>query len=114
MVRTKENQTVNNACLKGGIGETEIRNIVNSADELYGKGRLFGHTLLAPGNSIGDHMHDGDNEIYYILKGTGTYNDNGTPVNVKAGDTTICSSGEVHGIVNNGDDVLEMIALILY
>ena len=33
---------------------------------------------------------------------------------VKPGDTTICSDGELHGLKNTGDVPLEFIALILY
>ena len=64
--------------------------------------------------SIGEHTHVGDNEIFYFLKGTGTYNDNGTYVKVGPGDTAICNDGELHGLVNDGDEPLEYIALILY
>ena len=87
---------------------------VNGADEMYSKGRMFNVMTLAPGNSIGEHTHEGDNEIFYFLKGTGTYNDNGTYVKVGPGDTAICNDGELHGLVNDGDEPLEYIALILY
>ena len=70
--------------------------------------------ILAPGCSIGEHVHTGDNEIFYFLAGTGLYNDNGTTVRVCPGDTTICNDGELHGLVNDGAEPLEAIALILY
>ena len=114
MIRKKENQAVEFKCIRGGIGEVEMQKISESVDELYGKGRLFNRMILAPGNSIGEHTHTGDNEIFYFLAGTGEYNDNGTIVEVKPGDTTICSDGELHGLVNTGDVPLEFIALILY
>ena len=114
MVRTKSEQSVVFGCIRNGKGETEQRKILNSVDELYGKGRLFNHMVLAPGNSVGDHTHEGDNEIYYILKGNGLYNDNGTIVRVYPGDTTICNDGEMHGLVNDTDEPIEFIALILY
>ena len=114
MVRKKAEQTVTFRIIRGGIGETEGRQILNSEAELYGKGRLFNHMILAPGNSVGEHTHEGDNEIYYILSGTGTYNDNGTYVKIGPGDTTVCNDGELHGLVNDGDEPIELIALILY
>ena len=88
--------------------------ILNSVEELYGKGRMFNHMILAPGRSIGEHRHEGDNEIFYFLKGSGLYNDNGTPVRVHPGDTAVCNNGECHSLVNDGDEPLELIALILY
>ena len=114
MVRTKQEQVIEFKCIRGGKGEAEMHKILNSVDELYGKGRMFNHMILAPGNSIGEHMHQGDNEIFYFLKGSGLYNDNGTPVRVAPGDTAICSSGEIHSLVNDGEEPLEFIALILY
>ena len=114
MVRTNADQVVEMKCIRDGNGEAEMRKILNSAEELYGKGRLFNHMVLAPGISIGEHTHIGDNEIFYFIKGSGTYNDNGTFVKVYPGDTAICNDGELHGLVNDGDEPLEFIALILF
>ncbi|MBO6046415.1 MAG: cupin domain-containing protein, partial [Erysipelotrichaceae bacterium] len=49
-----------------------------------------------------------------ILKGTAVYNDNGTFVEVSAGDVTICPEGTKHGIANKTDEVVELIAVIVY
>ena len=114
MVRTKENQAVEFKCIRGGNGEVEMHKVLNGADEMYGKGRMFNHMILNAGDSIGEHKHDGDNEIFYILSGEGIYNDNGTIVKLRAGDTAICNSGETHAMQNNSDEPLEFIALILY
>ena len=114
MVRTKDEQVIEFKCIRNGNGEAEMHKILNNAEELYGKGRMFNHLFLAPGRSIGEHRHEGDNEIFYFLKGSGTYNDNGKIVRVFPGDTAICSSGECHSLVNDGDETLELIALILY
>ena len=114
MVRTKNEQTVEFKCIRNGNGETEMRKILNGAEELYGKGRMFNHMILAPGRSIGEHRHEGDNEIFYFLRGSGLYSDNGKPVRVAPGDTAVCSDGECHSLVNDGDEDLEFIALILY
>ena len=114
MIRTKNEQAVEFKCIRNGNGETEMRKILNDEEELYGKGRLFNHMILAPGRSIGEHTHTNDNEIFYFLSGSGTYNDNGNIVRVQAGDTVICNDGEMHGLVNDGDVPLEAIALILY
>ncbi|MDO5120078.1 MAG: cupin domain-containing protein [Coriobacteriales bacterium] len=114
MIRKKEDQKIEFRCIRGGNGETEQHLIIESVEELVGKGRLFNHMILAPGNSIGEHKHEGDNEFFYFIAGTGTYNDNGTIVEVKPGDTTICYDGQFHSLVNTGDVPLEFIALILY
>ena len=114
MVRAKNEQTVEFKCIRGGIGEAEMKKILLGEAELYSKGRMFNHMVLAPGNTIGEHQHSGDNEIFYFLSGTGEYNDNGTVVTVHPGDTAICNDGEVHSLKNTGSEPLEFIALILY
>ena len=114
MVRKQSEQIIAKACVQGGIGEAEMHKILVSPEEMLGKGRLFNHIFLNPGCSVGEHHHHGDMEVYYILKGTGDYNDNGKHVQLNAGDTAICGDGEMHGLVNNGDEPIEMIALILY
>ena len=114
MIRKAQDQKVEYRCIRGGKGETEMHLIAESVDELYGKGRLFNRMIIQPGNSIGEHKHEGDNEIFYFLSGTGTYNDNGTIVEVGPGDVTVCNDGELHGLKNTGDVPLEFIALILF
>ena len=114
MVRKKEEQEVAFQCVRNGNGEAEMHKITVGEKELYGKGKIFNHVILAPGVSIGEHVHEGDNEIYYILSGTGLYNNNGEIVRVHPGDTTICNDGELHGLLNDGTQPLEAIALILY
>ena len=113
MIRKKEAQKIEYKCIRNGNGDTEMRNILESREEMFGKGRMFNHMVLPPGNSIGEHEHTGECEVFYILSGTGTYNDNGTPVKVCPGDTTACGDGECHALVNDGDEPLEFIALIL-
>ena len=114
MIRPKSEQSVEFKCIRNGNGEAEMRKILNSEEELYGKGRMFNHMVLAPGRTIGEHTHTGDNEIFFFLNGSGTYNDNGIYVKVFPGDTAVCNNGELHGLVNDGDEPLEFIALILY
>ena len=114
MVRKKNEQEIEFKNIRGGNGEVEMHKILNGVEELYGKGRMFNRMIIAPGNSIGEHAHEGDNEIFYVLSGCGEYNDNGTIVKLEPGDTAVCNDGERHSLVNTGDEPLEMIALILY
>ena len=114
MVRKKSEQLTESKCIRNGIGEVFMEKILNGAEEMYGKGRMFNKMTIAPGNSIGGHNHEGDNEIFYILSGTAEYNDNGTMVTLNAGDTAVCNDGEYHALINNSDEPVEMIALILY
>ena len=99
--------------MRGGEGTVTISNFV-TAEELNNKGRLFGKILLKPGCSIGFHTHENESELFYILKGTAVYDDNGTKTTVCAGDVTLTPAGTGHGIKNESSDDVELIALIIY
>lgn len=109
-----EKETVRKPAPFQGTGEITVRSLLNGPDEMSQKGRVFGHTTVYPGSEIGYHVHTGDSETYYILSGTGHYNDNGTMVTVGAGDVTYCAPGEGHGLACAGEEPIEIIALILY
>ncbi len=100
--------------MRDGAGTVEITNFIESPAELCGKGRMFSRITLQRGCSIGYHVHEGDSELFYILSGTAEYNDNGEIKTVSAGDVTICPAGTGHGIANNSEDVVELIAVIVY
>ncbi len=98
---------------RGGKGAMQTRVLLRE-NEFSQKGRMFNHSTLKPGSSVGYHIHKGDFEAYYILKGEGLYTENGVEYQVRAGDVTLCKDGESHGIENTGTEDLEFIALILY
>ena len=52
MVRTKNEQKVEYKCIRNGNGEAELHLILNGEEELYGKGRLFNHMILAPAGAL--------------------------------------------------------------
>ena len=115
MVRKSNKKTVTKAEHKfGAEGYITVRSIIECDKELNEKGRVFAHTTVAPHSGIGFHVHNGDTEIYYVVSGRAEYNDNGTITNIESGDVTFCPSGTGHGINNNSDEPLEIIALIIY
>ncbi len=115
MVRKSDRKTVERFERKfGAEGSITVRSITENDAELNNKGRVFAHTTVAPHSGIGFHIHNGDTEIYYVLSGKAEYNDNGTITTIEAGDVTFTPSGEGHGITNNSDEPLDIIALIIY
>lgn len=74
---------------------------------------LFAQLTVAPHSELPSHQHVGEAEVYYILSGTATYNDNGTECEVSAGAVTFCDDGQSHGLVNNSDEPVVLIALIM-
>ena len=99
--------------MRGGDGTVELTSFVSS-EELYNKGRLFANITLKPGCSIGYHVHEKDSELFYLMKGTALYNDNGVEHILTAGDVMICPAGTGHSIANNGEEDVEVCAVIVY
>ena len=97
-----------------GEGSITVRSILNGSEEMRNKGRIFAHTTLQPGCSIGFHIHKGESETYYILHGKGEFNDNGIIKTVSTGDVTFTPAEQGHGMRNIGDEPLDIVALILY
>lgn len=100
--------------MRDGDGTVKLTSFISGPSELNDKGRLFSRITLEPGCSIGFHTHDKDAELFYIIKGTGEYSDNGEICSVSAGDVTICPTGTGHSMANRGDETLEFVALIVY
>ena len=100
--------------MRDGDGTVILTKFIAGPEELCSKGRLFSKIALNPGCSIGWHVHETDSELFYILKGTAEYNDNGKIRTVSAGDVTICPPGEGHGIANRTDEIVELVAVIVY
>lgn len=99
----------------GGPGVVDVTKIINSDEELNGKGRLFNENVFEKDCGMGFHIHNGDGEIYLVLSGEAEYEDNDHSITtLKAGDITITYSGEGHGITNVKEEPCRVLALVLY
>ncbi len=98
--------------MRGGDGQVELLHVFTQ-DELRGRCRLFAKVTLQPGCSIGAHVHDQEEEIYYLLEGVAEADDNGTPVTLKPGDALVTGGGQSHAIANRGTVPMVMMAVIL-
>lgn len=88
------------------------RDLLLTEDQIHGELTYVSSITLEPGCSIGVHTHSGDNEMYYIYEGTGTYTDGDETYPVQAGDVLFCNDGETHGIANEGNAPLRFVALM--
>ncbi len=98
--------------MRGGTGSVEIRHVFRT-EELRGKVRLVARLSLKKGCSIGFHRHENEEEIFYILRGSGVVDDNGTAVRVGPGDAVLTGGGAGHAIENPDEEPLELMAVIL-
>ena len=113
MIRRSSDKTTAQKKMFDAPGEVIFNNILN-AGEFHDAGRIFSHVVLKPGCGLGRHTHKGDFEVYYVLKGEASYDDNGTMTTLKAGDVAVCQDGESHSVLNEGSSDFEFIALVLY
>lgn len=91
-----------------GGGETIGFNFFGDAENLK---TAFRKRILKSGSSIGYHLQKED-EIYYVISGSGTMQMNGKTFPVKPGDAILTRPGSSHGIKPNDDNDLTI--LIVY
>ncbi len=98
--------------MREGRGSVEILHVFRSS-ELKGKTRLFARLRLAVGSSIGYHVHEGEEEIFYILTGSALVTEGGQVSRVGPGEAVLTGGGSGHSIENAGTGPLELLAVIL-
>lgn len=98
--------------MRGGKGAIEVTHLLQQ-NQLKGKCRFIGSMLIKPGCSIGLHRHDDEEEIYYVIQGEGTVEDNGVRQQIKAGDVMLTGDGSSHSIENTGNGDMVVLAVIL-
>lgn len=99
--------------MHGGNGKVKIEHLWNEENELKGKIRLMAKITLEPDCGIGFHSHEGEDEIFYIIKGTVQADDNGDTVILNPGDTILTGNGAGHSIKCISDKAAEMTAVIV-
>ena len=112
MTREGEREVLKVEHANGGKGHLLKEGLLN-LEQLGEHCKMFSKVTLEPGCELGYHKHYGETETYYILTGTGVYNDNGKEIEVETGDVTFCGDGNGHGLINTGKDDLNFVALIL-
>lgn len=111
VVRKKQQNLQQREHMRGGEGTVDIHHIFTEGD-LPKNTRLCARVVLKPGCSIGQHEHEKEAELFYILSGTGMVLDGDQKREVGAGDALVTANG-VHAIKNVGNDDLEMLAVII-
>ncbi len=114
MIKRNENMTESvKVNMRGGDGQVTIREILDKG-EYKGESRLVAEIVLEPGCSIGGHVHENEEEIFYIMEGTATYDDNGKTEILNKGDSCVCLAGQKHSIANReAEGTLRVFAVIL-
>lgn len=100
--------------VRGGAGQMLVKTAL-SPKEAQDKHAIkeISFRVLEPGNSVGMHQHDNDEDVYLIVSGEATFtDDDGTEYVLHTGDMTICRDGKSHAIANNGIESLEYFVVL--
>jgi len=110
--RPSEMVTETRENMRGGGGTVSIAHYFRG-DEFTAKSRLCAKLTLPPGVGIGPHEHATEDEVYIITSGSGILDDGQSQTHVEAGDAVLTGNGESHAIKNDGNEPLELIAVIM-
>jgi mannose-6-phosphate isomerase-like protein (cupin superfamily) len=97
--------------MRGGPGSVTLTHCFKPA-EFGAAVRLCARLVLPPGAGIGLHEHAGEDELYYIIKGSGAVDEGAGKVSVAAGDAILTGKGAKHSIENAAAEDLEILAFI--
>ncbi|MBU4438789.1 MAG: cupin domain-containing protein [Acetobacterium sp.] len=98
--------------MRGGNGDIEISHIAES--QILGENcRMFSQITVKPGDSIGEHQHVGEQEIFYFVQGNGIVIDDGITFDIGPGDVMVTPDQSSHSVINTGESDLVFMALIL-
>ncbi len=92
-------------------GDIKIEHLWKN-DEMKSNNRLFAKLTIQPNDFIGYHIHEDEDEIFVILKGTAETNDNGETKILNTGDTILTTGGQGHSVKCISKEPLEMLAVI--
>ncbi|NOZ92303.1 cupin domain-containing protein [bacterium 3DAC] len=110
VIQTGNRQAYEN--FRGGKGTIYITWFVEDMPYNGSPLRKIALVEVPPGASVGFHVHEGTEEVYYVLSGKAKYIDGDKEVVITGGTITITPEGTGHGVENIGEDTLKLLAVI--
>ena len=95
----------------GGKGVLDWTKVIASDETKDKHLKCFFDLVLQPDVSIGIHMHENDEEYYYLISGTGIMTLDEERVEVGPGDITAVFPGGTHGLENNSGTDLRVLVI---
>lgn len=97
--------------VRGGSGTATAHKLI---DLFPGSSiKSVGVVRLEPGASVGEHSHQGDEDFYYCISGTGVVVDNGAEHPFTPGTLQITRDGESQAIRNTGETELVFLGALV-
>ena len=97
--------------IRGGVGRALQREVL-SPGEMAGI-EIVSTITLEAGASVGEHRHQGSEELYLVLEGTGTAILDGGRFMVGPGDAFLAKDGHSHGLENGPNSLLVFLAVLV-
>jgi len=94
----------------GGKGIIRSRRVLLKEDSELGI-QFMHDDIIQPGDSVGEHLHDDSEELYFIVSGEGTMIIDHKEVSIKAGDVSLVRRGHSHGIKNTSDRPMRLLVV---
>jgi len=98
--------------MRGGSGTVQISHAAAKGTLPPGL-RLYAKLTLPPGAGIGEHAHEQETELFYVLQGQGEMLDGGVWTPLSPGDATSTGGGQSHALRNTGDGPFVVMATIV-
>lgn len=105
--RDKNNKKRMEKC-HDGVGSILFREVFSKNDFESNLVHLH-ETVIEPHSTIGYHKHVGNEEVYYIIEGTGVMKVNEEEFEVSPGDAVNTQSGDSHGLTNSSDSPIKIL-----
>jgi mannose-6-phosphate isomerase-like protein (cupin superfamily) len=96
----------------GGKGEYFVRTLLDDVPRSAFK--YIRDLTLYPGSSVGEHLHEDDEEIYFVISGIGVMVVDGEERIVGPGTVVLTKSGSRHGLKNGGTEDLRIFVACAY
>ncbi len=94
----------------GGEGKLQCFSVMQAVDST--QGILFMHDdIIEPGASIGEHLHESEEEIYFVVEGHGTMILDGKQMPMGPGDVSLVVPGHTHGLINSDESPMRLIVV---
>ena len=72
------------------------------------------HVRIKPGETVPSHVHRDEDQIYYVVSGTGFVELDGQRTDVAAGSGVLIPLGTEHLITNTGSDPLDYVFFVIF
>jgi mannose-6-phosphate isomerase-like protein (cupin superfamily) len=69
----------------------------------------LGMTILEPGNSSSAHKHSVEEELWFVVSGTGLATVGAETIKISQGTAIYVPPGQVHQLVNNGSEQMQVL-----